>query len=348
MKLQSIATVALVLALTASMVAAADEERPPKFPFPVEVDEAAGETKAWPNRVKDRVTGMQYRLVPDGKYVIGSDAFPDSKKITVQLSPYYISQRQVTYGQFQKFIKAKSQRAWEEFVKDEIPKGTPQQQVDDIKLMTRVVEIIMPWSPHLPGTFDSKKDSQLIGVFSKTKDGRLSKEQRTFMTAYFADYDARVDKLLKERGAKPLGRCGFETALEFAKWRGADLPTEAQWEVAAELTQSGAFKTQGLFDDVLEWCGDYYSYKYFQRTTDFENPTGPLRGHLSRKRIEQTSSSRLRKGSSASSMRVLRGKGVSTRSFGRNGWREVLLLHSSSQKKGIRLVINPRVSLPEN
>jgi formylglycine-generating enzyme required for sulfatase activity len=79
--------------------ASADEQDEAKFPFPVEVDKAKGNTGIHPNRIRDRDTGMWYVYVPGGKYQIGSNKRSDSKAIEVTLTGFYISEKRVSHAQ---------------------------------------------------------------------------------------------------------------------------------------------------------------------------------------------------------------------------------------------------------
>ena len=123
------------------------------------------------------------------------------------------------------------------------------------------------------------------------------------------------EKARSESESLPVVQVNFADAEAFATWAGKQIPTEAQWELAARSTDGRRFpwgdesakwehprtyrqidpvmtfkedrSPYGVFDmagNAHEWVRDWFEYKYYHQfaKTVADNPTGPASGGRSR------------------------------------------------------------------
>jgi len=329
-----------------------------KFPFLIEVDMKAGKTGAYPNRFKHQKSGIWYVLIPGGKYRIGDDSLEDSKAIEVELSPYYISESQLSGSEFGKYVEMDFEREISELVAFVEKKSPRKHTAAELKTMRTEIAWSLIGIDLFGSSFDwnsNRFTSSKEFLAAQKKLGVAFNAEKVdtnaviaLMKEYVESFKRSIRKLSKQQD-QPCNRIVYKAAVGYADWRGLSLPTEAQWEVAANLAKAKKIRIEGMFDETLEWCSDHYSYKYFSRKSDFKNPSGPRRGKLNGKqnKLINDSSIGLFSVLRTSGVQIVRGRGVSVRDFGTPGSGRIGAFDSEDRggsiryDMGVRLVYNP-------
>jgi sulfatase modifying factor 1 len=143
--------------------------------------------------------------VPGGEAVVGSvDFFPEERPIrTVEVSGFWISQHEVTNGEFVRFVEATGYATVAERETGQAPGGAvfvagdKGRDLSDIRNWWRLDEAANWRRPHGAGSNIERRD------------------------------------------AWPVVQIAYEDALAYARWRGHELPSEEEWEFAARGGLSG-------------------------------------------------------------------------------------------------------------
>lgn len=274
--------------------------------------------------------GMIY--VPAGAFTMGSDRQQPEERHphSVRVNGFWIDQHEVTNAEFAKFVKATSYVTVAE--RDPDPRLHPD----------------IPKKLLVPGA------SIFVEPTDRVRGGDITQWWQ-FVQGAIWRHPESAGSSIDGRENHPVVNVAYEDALAYARWRGHDLPTEAQWEYAAAGPEDNKYpwghKTPtceqvnynrcpdgilpvantptdaswvGAMDmggNVSEWTADWYSDDYYGDVSpDTWDPAGPSSG----------------------STRVVRG-GASNlpRNYTRTAYRSEGTLTQGFDSLGFRIVIIP-------
>jgi len=297
-----------------------------------------------------RATGLEFVLVPANTYSIGDDAQEDSANIEVQLSPYYFCASEVKHKHLsvlahRVFLCRRDERLREfsnlhgaEALND---------QAKSVANLWACIEVSLDTMPeliHAPAFSEAVTGlTQHNNMDKSPLEWNLSPEQIQRIEAAVTIFEKHICDLATSQEPQ-FSKASYYIAMQLAQAGEFSLPTEAQWEVAAALTERGELSTIELLDENREWCSDFYSQNYFARESGFVDPIGPPVGYLSKKqRVEHSEDLALaiRIWMQMRRLRVLRGNGVSGREFALSYNNAFLKPTNVLNNRGIRLVVMP-------
>jgi formylglycine-generating enzyme required for sulfatase activity len=221
-------------------------------------------------------------LIPASEFMMGrNEGEPDEQPAhPVKLDDYYMDLYEVTNAQFSSFVQATGYKTEAE----KSGYGWVWQDIEPVKV---------------PGA--SWKNPQ--------GDGRGGRGQAPPLQDGRGDPRGRPDLM-----DHPVVQVSWSDAVEYARWAGKRLATEAEWEKAArgtqgfiypwgnnwqeeycyyaEVSSQGTILAKGYPTDkspyacyqmagnVTEWCADWYDKDFYRRPEAKDNPQGPKSGSI--------------------------------------------------------------------
>jgi formylglycine-generating enzyme required for sulfatase activity len=237
------------------------------------------------------------RWVPGGKFLMGADAFPDSRPLhEVTVDGFYMDEHEVTNAEFAAFVNATGYKTVAERPLN--PADYPGVPADKL----------------VPGSAVFTPSATPVPM-----DNPL--QWWTYVPGANWSHPEGAKSLITGREDYPAIHISYEDAAAYARWAGKRLPTEAEWEFAAQSGRGnhtyywgdqlkpdnkwvaniyqGSFPDKntsedgytgaapvksfpanayGLYDmdgNVWEWCADFYRPDYYQKSPSL-NPGGPV------------------------------------------------------------------------
>lgn len=192
---------------------------------------------------KGDTTGMVW--INGGKFMMGADEFPDSRPMhEVAVNGYYIDKHEVTNAEYAAFVKATNYKTVAERPLN--PADYPGVPADKL----------------VPGS----------AVFTPTKS-QVSLDNPLQWWNYVPGanwaHPEGPSSSIKGRENFPVTHVSYEDAAAYAKWAGKRLPTEAEWEFAA---QGGKGNHTYYWGDELKpgnkWVANIYQGSFPDKNTN--------------------------------------------------------------------------------
>ena len=208
--------------------------------------------------------GMYMIQVEGGAFIMGEkvgrggeDEMPAHE---VTLSPFYISQTEVTLSQWKQFCD-ESDTYWDQW--------------NDVKAFS-------PGNDY-PACFVSWEDAKEFCEWLSEKEGRTYR----LPTEAEWEFGARgglQGKAFPWGDQKPDGtQCNFADRLEFEKekdvWADQNITDGYAYCAPAKAYPANGFGLYNMAGNLWEWCGDWYCATYYKESPA-KDPTGPSSGRL--------------------------------------------------------------------
>ncbi len=149
-------------------------------------------------------------LIKGGEFLMGADEFPDSRPMhKVSVDPFYMDEHEVTNAEFARFVKATNYKTVAERPLNpaDYPGVPADKLVPGSAVFTPTAQKVslenpLQWWNYVPGASWSQPEGKGSSI--------------------------------KGRENLPVVHVSYEDATAYAKWAGKRLPTEAEWEFAAQ------------------------------------------------------------------------------------------------------------------
>jgi len=168
-------------------------------------------------------TGMAF--IPGGTFRMGSERHQPEERFThiVRVDGFWIDRHEVTNAQFRQFVDATGYRT----LAERGLQASPQPDMPEEALVPGSVVFIQPTDVR--------------------RGGRITQWWQYVAGANWRE-PTGPGSSIAGKDNHPVVHIVYEDALAYARWRGRDLPTEAQWEFAARGGRDGEDDWSSAFD----------------------------------------------------------------------------------------------------